>query len=153
MEQKDNIIVDKTLKFALNIIKYCELLESKRKYVVANQLLKSGTSIGANIREAQNAESKNDFIHKFKITAKEVDETEYWLELCHLSNNYPSISSLKSELIEITKIVNKIISTSKRNTELTHFQIDTFSNYLNEYISKKHIKIIRKSTGGTKCFF
>ncbi len=116
MEQKDTIIVDKTLKFALNIIKYCELLESKRKYVVANQLLKSGTSIGANIREAQNAESKNDFIHKFKITAKEVDETEYWLELCHLSNNYPSISSLKSELIEISKIVNKKISTSKRNT-------------------------------------
>ncbi len=75
MEQKNNIIVDKTLKFALNIIKYCELLESKRKYVVTNQLFKSGTSIGANIRKAQNAESKNDFINKFKIAAKEVDET------------------------------------------------------------------------------
>ena len=115
MEQKKNIIVDKTLKFALNIIQYCEILESKRKFVVANQLLKSGTSIGATIREAQNAESKNDFIHKFKIAAKEMDETEYWLELCHLADNYPLVTNLKEQLIDISKIVNKIISTSKRN--------------------------------------
>ncbi len=115
MEQKKNIIVEKTLKFALNIIEYCEILESKRKFVVANQLLKSGTSIGANIREAQNAESRNDFIHKFKIAAKEMDETEYWLELCYLADNYPPVTNLKEKLIDISKIVNKIISTSIRN--------------------------------------
>ena len=115
MLQKENIIVKKTLTFALEIIKYCEKLEENRKYIIANQLLKSGTSIGANIREAQNAESKNDFIHKFKIAAKEMDETEYWLELCHLSDNYPPVTNLKDQLIEISKIVNKIISTSKRN--------------------------------------
>ncbi len=103
MEQKKNIIVDKTLKFALNIIEYCEILESKRKFVVAKQLLKSGTSIGATIREAQNAESKNDFIHKFKIAAKEMDETEYWLELCHLADNYPLVTNLKEQLIDISK--------------------------------------------------
>ena len=76
---KPNIIVEKTLQFSLSIITYVELLESKRKYVIANQLLKSGTSAGANVREAQNAESKADFIHKLKIAAKETDETIYWL--------------------------------------------------------------------------
>ena len=76
-----NLIVDLTFEFALKIIKYEELLERNRKYVIARQLLRSGTSIGANVREAQNAESKADFIHKFKIAAKESDETEYWLLL------------------------------------------------------------------------
>ncbi len=65
MENKENIIVSLTFKFALDIIKYFERLQDSKKFVVANQLLKSGTSIGANIREAQNAESKADFIHKF----------------------------------------------------------------------------------------
>ncbi|WP_366940283.1 four helix bundle protein [uncultured Empedobacter sp.] len=69
--------------------------------------------MGANIREAQNAESLNDFIHKFKIAAKEIDETKYWLELCQLSKNYPNTESLTEKLVNISKIVNKIISTSK----------------------------------------
>ena len=81
---KKNVIVDLTLQFSLKIIYYCEELESKKKYIIARQLLKSGTSIGANVREAQNAESKADFIHKLKISAKEADETEYWLTLCKL---------------------------------------------------------------------
>ena len=71
---KENIILTKTFDFALQIIKYCELLHNQKKFVISNQLLKSGTSIGANIREAQNSESKNDFIHKFKISAKEIEE-------------------------------------------------------------------------------
>ena len=83
-----NLIVDLTFEFALKIIKYVELLERNRKYVIARQLLRSGTSIGANVREAQNAESKADFIHKFKIAAKESDETEYWLLLCKGSDGY-----------------------------------------------------------------
>ena len=65
--QKENIILIKTIAFSLSIIEYVELLEEKRKYVIAKQLMRSGTSIGANIHEAQNAESKSDFIHKFKI--------------------------------------------------------------------------------------
>jgi four helix bundle protein len=79
---KQNVIVEKTFSFALKVIEFCEILEEKKKYVIARQLLKSGTSIGANVREAQNAESKADFIHKIKIAAKEADETEYWLLLC-----------------------------------------------------------------------
>ncbi len=80
---KDNLIVDLTFKFSLAIIQYCEELEVNKKFVIARQLLKSGTSIGANVGEAQNAESKSDFIHKFKVAAKEADETEYWLQLCN----------------------------------------------------------------------
>ena len=75
----------------------------------ARQLLKSGTSIGANIREAQNSESKNDFIHKFKIAAKEVDETAYWLEICKDIESYPFDDSLIEDLESIARIINKII--------------------------------------------
>lgn len=89
-----NLIVDLSFEFALKIIKYVELLEKDHKYVIARQLLKSGTSIGANVREAQNAESKTDFIHKFKIAAKEADETEYWLLLCKNSEAYPNCDDL-----------------------------------------------------------
>jgi four helix bundle protein len=77
-----NLIVDLSFRFSLLIITYTEKLELIRKYIVANQLLKSGTSIGANVWEAHNAESKQDFIHKMKLAAKEADETRYWLELC-----------------------------------------------------------------------
>ena len=90
-----------------------EVLESNRKFVIANQLMKSGTSIGANVHEAQNAESRGDFIHKFKIAAKEIEETKYWLVLCKNSAGYPDCSHLEQRLSEIDKIVTKIISTSK----------------------------------------
>ncbi len=113
-DDKDNLIIDLTFKFALGIIEYCEKLESDRKFVLARQLLKSGTSIGANSREAQNAESKADFIHKFKVAAKEVDETEYWLMLCKESKNYPDPDMLLEELRIISRIISKIISSSKR---------------------------------------
>jgi len=86
---KENLIVNLTFQFALDIIEFSEELEGVRKYVIANQILKSGTSIGANVCEAQNAESKNDFVHKLKIAAKEADETEYFLGLCQFSKTYP----------------------------------------------------------------
>lgn len=113
---RENVIVKLTLDFALDVIVYTELLEEHRKYVIARQLLKSGTSIGANVRESQNAESKTDFIHKMKIAAKEVDETEYWLTLCELSPNYPNPDGLKVKLLSIHNIISKIISSSKRAT-------------------------------------
>ena len=110
---RENVIVNLTLEFALEIIEYAEFLEEKRKFVIAGQLLKAGTSIGANIREAQNAESKADFIHKMKIAAKEADETEYWLLLCSLSKTYPKDEQLSEKLKTIIKILSKIISSSK----------------------------------------
>lgn len=84
--------------------------------MVGHQLLKSGTSIGANIREAQNAESKADFIHKMKIAAKEADETKYWLELTKHSENYPFEEILLIQINEIVKILSKIIATSKKSS-------------------------------------
>ncbi len=102
----ENIILKKTVEFSLLIIEYCELLQTQKKFVIAQQLLKSGTSIGANVHEAQNAESKIDFIHKFKIAAKEVEETKYWLTLCSNSKIYPSCEHLTSALHEIDKIIN-----------------------------------------------
>ncbi len=110
---KDNLILVKSFEFGKKIVIYSEELEAKRKFVVANQLLKSGTSIGANMKEAQNAESKADFIHKIKIAMKEAEETEFWLFLCNELENYPSPEELLNELFEILKITNKIISTSK----------------------------------------
>lgn len=94
-------------------MEFSEILEENKKYVIGKQLLKSGTSIGANVREAQNAESKADFIHKLKIAAKEADETEYWLLICKHSSNYPFNENLLDELKELIKILAKIISTSK----------------------------------------
>ena len=112
-KRKENIIVDLSFSFALEIIKFVDLLEQSRKYVIAKQLLKSGTSIGANIREAQNAESKMDFIHKMKIALKEVDETEYWLSLINSSENFPKADILIEKLHIIDKVLTKIIGTAK----------------------------------------
>lgn len=111
---KPNIIVQKTFEFAVQIIDFTEMLESKRKYNMASQLFKSGTSVGANVREAQNAESKADFIHKMKIAAKEADETKFWLEVCEASKHYPTVGNHLNEITEIEKIISKIIATSKR---------------------------------------
>ncbi len=113
-DNKGNIIVEKSFQFALKIVSYCDLLEENRKYVISRQLLKSGTSIGANVREAQNAESKDDFIHKLKIAAKEAEETEYWLLICKNSPSYPVDESLLTDIKEIIKIISKIIITSKK---------------------------------------
>lgn len=116
---KPNLIVDKSIDFSLAVISYCEKLDLLKKYVIAKQLLRSGTSIGANIFEAQNAESKIDFIHKMKIAAKEASETLYWLILCERSNSYAFESSLKLQLEEIIRILSRIISSSKgRSTKL-----------------------------------
>ena len=101
-------------QFSLEIIIFCEHLESQRKFVIARQLLKSGTSIGANITEAQSAESRADFIHKFKIAAKEAEETEYWLLLCDYSATYPECKELLIKIRSLNKMIGKIISTSKR---------------------------------------
>ena len=113
-----NLILKLSFDFSLMLIDYCESLADSKKYVLRNQLLRPGTSIGANAMEAQNAESKADFIHKMKLVAKEADETQYWLSLCEYTPGFPDCKSLFSKLEEIQKVVNKIISTSKRNNSL-----------------------------------
>lgn len=112
----NNLILNLSLKFALEVIEYSELLKNDHKYVIAEQLLKSGTAIGANIHEAQSAESKADFVHKFKIADKEAKETEYWFTLCQLSKEYPSPPTiLLEDLKSIKNIVSKIIISSKKH--------------------------------------
>lgn len=111
----DNLVLNLSFDFALDIIAYTESLESRKKYNMANQLFRSGTSIHANIREAQNAESKADFIHKMKIAAKEAEETEGWLLLCEHAPLYPDAKEQLAKLVSILKLLNKIIGTSKAN--------------------------------------
>jgi len=111
--EKPNLIVDLTFNFSLKIIAFTEVLESKRKFNMANQLFKSGTSIGANVREAQGAESKDDFRHKCKIAYKEAEETEYWLKLCKHAPSYPFEQDMMDDVQSITKILGKIISSTR----------------------------------------
>ncbi len=116
-DQSENLILKLSFQFALNVVEFAETLDEKRKYVISKQLLKSGTSIGANVREAQGAESKNDFIHKLKISYKEAEETEYWLDICKHSNNYPDPGQLSIEIITLKKILAKIILSLKRRNQ------------------------------------
>ncbi|MES1220586.1 MAG: four helix bundle protein [Bacteroidota bacterium] len=111
--EKKNVIVEKSLDFAVNIVRFCELLEERKKYVVAKQLLRSGTSVGANVFEAQHAESRNDFIHKMKVAIKEANETLYWLFICERSESYPTNSSLKQSTEELIRIISRIIISTK----------------------------------------
>lgn len=112
---KDNLIVKLTFEFAIKIIAYSEEIRQLKRFEMASQIFRSGTSIGANIREAQNAESKADFVHKFKISAKEADELIYWLQLCLESEFYPNPKEeIFKELNSIILIISKIISSSKK---------------------------------------
>ena len=110
---QDNIIVEKTFQFAVQILKFSPVLQESRHFVLANQLLRSGMSIGANTREAQNAESKADFVHKFKIAAKEADEAEYWLLLAKEVIKDPTIPKLLNDLKVIQKIIGFATKGSK----------------------------------------
>ncbi len=115
---KNNIIVVKSKAFALRIIKlYKYLTENFKISPVANQVLKSGTSIGANVREAIRAQSKPDFYSKLNIALKEVSETEYWLELLHESEYISSeqFNSIYSDCEEILKILVSITKTQNKN--------------------------------------
>jgi four helix bundle protein len=115
--ERENIILELTFNFSLEIIKFSEQLREIRKFEMASQIFRSGTSIGANMREAQNSESRADFIHKCKIAAKEADEVYYWLLLCKKSNHYPVPEILLfDQLKSITLILSKIISTSRRKS-------------------------------------
>jgi four helix bundle protein len=114
--QTQNVIVEKTIHFSLEMIKYYEILNLEKKYVIAKQLLRCATSIGANVVEAQNGESKSDFVHKMKLAAKESYETLYWIKLCELSEGFKFDSKYQKELEEIISILSKIIITCKNKS-------------------------------------
>ena len=112
----DNQIQIESKAFAIRIIKlYKYLKENKQVYVLSKQVLRSGTSIGANVRESVNAQSRMDFINKLNIALKEANETEYWLELLHESSylNDQQFESIYNDCGKIAATLTKIIKTTK----------------------------------------
>lgn len=113
---KENIIKDRSFDFAIRIVKLYQYLSvEKKEFVLSKQLLRSGTSIGAMIREAEHAESKNDFIHKFAIAQKEANEVIYWLELLKATDylNEKEFATINNDAISILKLITSIIKTTK----------------------------------------
>ena len=112
-----NIVVEKSFEFAVRIVKLCKYLRNERKeFEIASQLLRSGTSIGANIKEAQEGQSKNDFVSKMNIALKETSETEYWLKLLYKTGDLTEqqYESIKTECKELLKLLTAIIKSSKK---------------------------------------
>lgn len=117
-KQKNGPLREKTLKFAVRIVRLQRyLVEEKREFVLSKQLLRSGTNPGAMVREAENAESTQDFIHKLGIAQKEIGETIYWLELL-VATEYLSekeFNSINTDAEELMKIIRSVILTIKKN--------------------------------------
>ena len=114
----ENNIKDKSFAFAVRIVNLCKFLQNqKREYLISKQLMRSGTSIGANVREAQNAESKLDFIHNLGISQKEADETCYWIELLNATDylTQSEFDSIHKDSLELIKIIRTIIIRTKKN--------------------------------------
>jgi len=113
-----SVLKQKSFAFALRIVKLSKhLQETKREYVLSKQVLRSGTAVGALVREAEHAESKADFIHKLAIAQKEANESHYWLELLQQSSYIDRVAfeSIEADCIECLKLLTSIIKTSKTN--------------------------------------
>ena len=114
---KDGAVQVKSFAFAVRIVNLYKYLTAERKeYVLAKQVLRSGTAIGALVREAEQAESKPDFIHKMAIALKEANETEYWLELLHETKflDPAAFASIHPDIVELLKLLTSIITSTKR---------------------------------------
>ncbi len=114
----NNKIEERTFAFALDIIELYKFLVSNNEYVLSKQLLRSGTSVGANVQEAQAAQSKNDFISKMSISSKEARETKYWIRLLNESGylgSYEKTDKVIKDIDSIINILSKIIITVKNN--------------------------------------
>lgn len=115
---KENIIAQKTFAFALNIVKlYRSIVNDQKEYVLSKQLLRSGTSIGASVKEAEHAQSKKDFINKMNVALKEANETEYWLQLLFDSEfiSEADYKLISQDILEILRLLISIVKTSKNN--------------------------------------
>lgn len=120
--RKKNILKEKTFAFAVRIIKLYKYLKSNHnEYILSKQIIRSGTSIGALIRESENAESKKDFIHKLNISLKETDETQYWLELLYETEfiTKKMFDSINSDVEELIKMLVASVKTTKMNLKIT----------------------------------
>ncbi len=115
--KQENPVRDKSFDFAVRVVNaYKYLTDKKREFVLSKQLLRSGTAIGALVREAEHAESKADFIHKLSIALKEANETDYWLELLYKTDylNLKEYQALKADAVALIKLLVSIIKSSKK---------------------------------------
>ncbi|UUC44004.1 four helix bundle protein [Flavobacterium cerinum] len=112
----DNLIANRTFEFAISIISLYKNLQHEKEFIISKQLMRCGTSIGANVEEAIAAQSKKDFIHKMSIASKEARETKYWLRLLDKSNitNIP-VHSYLTAIEHLINIITKIVKTSQEN--------------------------------------
>lgn len=113
---KENVIKDKSFKFSIRIVKLYQYLQNnKKEFVLSKQLLRSGTSVGAMVREAEHAETKADFKHKMGIAQKEINETIYWLELLRATDylEQDQFESINLDAVEIIKLITSILKTAK----------------------------------------
>ena len=108
----NSVVQDKSFLFAQLIIRFCLNLKDQKHYELSGQLIRSGTSVGANVREAQRAESKKDFKHKLRIALKEADETKYWLELIH-----SEITTVDKAIFELNEEIVKLLVAIINNTQ------------------------------------
>ncbi len=116
MKEKENLIVDKSFKFSLKIIELYKFLNSKKEFVISKQLLRCGTSIGANINESIAAQTKKDFVTKMSIASKEARETKYWLQLLQESQVVEKdFSEYLTDVEEIIRILTSIVKTAQIN--------------------------------------
>lgn len=116
--KENSIIKQKSFDFALRIIKLNQyLITEKKEFTLSKQILRSGTSVGALVRESEHAQSKADFIHKLSIAQKEINETIYWLELFEATNylSTQEFESINNDAIEIIKLITSIIKSTKNN--------------------------------------
>ena len=115
-ENRPNIIKEKSFAFALRVIKLYKFLSNNKEFILSKQLLRSGTAIGALVREAEHAESKADFIHKMAIAQKEANETDYWIALLYKSDylDDSQYNSISEDVKELIKILAAIIITTKK---------------------------------------
>lgn len=115
---KENIVKNKSFSFAVRVVKlYQFLCEQKKEYVLSKQLLRSGTSVGAMVREAEHAETKKDFTHKMGVAQKEINEAIYWLELLKGTDYLTAeqFESLNADAVEIIKLITAILKSAKSN--------------------------------------
>ena len=122
----ENVVVDKSRDFAIRIIRLYQYLTTKKKeYVLSKQILRSGTSIGANIKEAIRGQSRDDFAHKLNISLKEASETEYWLDLL-VSTDYitqKEFDSLNQDCVELIKLLTSILKSTRKEEHKEQFII------------------------------
>lgn len=114
--KKENVVKDKSFVFALDIIQTYQSLIDQKEFVLSKQMLRSGTSVGANIREAEYAESRNDFVHKLKIALKEANGTIYWIDLLYLSKYISELqyNVIQPKIKELICMLTSIINSTKK---------------------------------------